>query len=361
MVGSAPALDPPLIRKPSCPAVIPCDRSLLSVRSTPPRAVRRSTPTARRAKPGSLSVNLVLADGIRNGRKSSSQITGERHGRVGDVDVSAPGSTASVEVFGLPPGRPTTVTLTATSTVQRSTCQGSAPFNVEVGQSTDVMVMLNCKKPRTLGVRVNGKFNVRAAHQGGRCRPCNLSRQRRRPLGAGVQREGNPIPPTSGPATAARCRPHRGGTTYTCQEVGDHTVTIMVTDDDVYCRIATWTIPVTCVEGDGGDLYERRLRRRRQRCTASDCNPATARVRPATLPTARSAWRAPARVASLRRDDLCDGVDYNDNNSAPQMTVIRERHLHNTNVDDGTPCSNDEGVCTDGSCVDVNLLRRRRL
>ncbi len=68
----------------------------------------------------------------------------------GDIDVSAPGSTASVEVFGLPPGEMDyTVALTATSSDEAVTCEGSAPFNVEVGQTTNVMVMLNCKQPRT--------------------------------------------------------------------------------------------------------------------------------------------------------------------------------------------------------------------
>ena len=71
-----------------------------------------------------------------------------------------------------------------------------------------------------------------------------------------VDEEGDPIH-YSGPGDGGSIAdPSAASTTYTCQEVGDHTVTIMVTDNDVYCRMATWTIPVTCVEGDGGDLCE---------------------------------------------------------------------------------------------------------
>ena len=41
-------------------------------------------------------------------------------------------------------------------------------------------------------------------------------------------------------------------TTYTCGAVGKHSITITVSDDDgVYCT-DEWTVPVTCVDGDGG-------------------------------------------------------------------------------------------------------------
>ena len=161
MVASPSVLDPPLIWRPSCPAVIPCVGSPSLCPHYSPSAAASVVPTAPQGETGSLSVDLVLADGIEIDEVGW-QITGNGMDMSGDIDVSAPGSTASVEVFGLPPGETDyTVTLTATSTDEEVTCQGSAPFNVEVGQSTDVMVMLNCKKPRTLGgVRVNGKFNI---------------------------------------------------------------------------------------------------------------------------------------------------------------------------------------------------------
>jgi hypothetical protein len=64
-------------------------------------------------------------------------------------------------VFGLAPGEAYLVELSATSEDGQVTCGGSANFDVSVGVSTDVMVMLNCKRPaRYGGVRVNGKFNI---------------------------------------------------------------------------------------------------------------------------------------------------------------------------------------------------------
>ena len=207
---------------------------------------------------GSLSVDLVLADGIEIDEVGW-QITGNGMDMSGNIDVSAPGSTASVEVFGLPPGETDyTVTLTATSTDQEVTCQGSAPFNVEVGQSTDVMVMLNCKKPRTLGgVRVNGKFNICTQLTKAVVSPLQTSVGNDISLSAqAFDEEGDAIHYIWTGAGGSIADPSAASTTYTCQDVGDHTVTIMVTDNDVYCRMATWTIPVTCVEGDGGDLCE---------------------------------------------------------------------------------------------------------
>ena len=79
----------------------------------------------------------------------------------GVIDTSAPGATASVEVFGLPPGRGYLVALEAVTVDREIACRGDAFFDVDAGASTEVMVMLNCKPPERFGgVRVNGEFNV---------------------------------------------------------------------------------------------------------------------------------------------------------------------------------------------------------
>ena len=62
-----------------------------------------TTDTGQQSETGSLAVDLVLADGIEIDQVGW-QITGNGMDMSGDIDVSAPGSTASVEVFGLPPG-----------------------------------------------------------------------------------------------------------------------------------------------------------------------------------------------------------------------------------------------------------------
>ena len=79
----------------------------------------------------------------------------------GTIDTSAQDSTASLEVFGLPPGSGYLVEFEATDETGTVMCKGDAEFEVKVGVATDVMVMLNCKRPTTLGgVRVNGQFNI---------------------------------------------------------------------------------------------------------------------------------------------------------------------------------------------------------
>ena len=109
---------------------------------------------------GSLNLNLELADGITI-NEVVWRISGNDMDMTGTIDTSAPGATASVEVFGLPPGDGYLVELSATDESGEVTCKGDAEFAVEVGVATDVMVFLNCKLPRELGaVRVNGKFNI---------------------------------------------------------------------------------------------------------------------------------------------------------------------------------------------------------
>ena len=79
----------------------------------------------------------------------------------GTIDTSAQDSTASLEVFGLPPGSGYLVEFEATDETGTVMCKGDAEFEVKVGVATDVMVMINCKRPTTLGgVRVNGQFNI---------------------------------------------------------------------------------------------------------------------------------------------------------------------------------------------------------
>lgn len=310
---------------------------------------------------GSLSVDLVLADGIQIDEVAW-QITGNGMDMSGNIDVSAPGSTASVEVFGLPPGETDyTVTLTATSTDQDVTCQGSAPFNVEVGQSTDVMVMLNCKKPRTLGgVRVNGKFNICSQLTKAVVSPLQTSVGNDISLSAqAFDEEGDAIHYIWTGTGGSIADPSAASTTYTCQDVGDHTVMIMVTDNDVYCRMATWTIPVTCVEGDGGDLCEDVIcEDDGNECTASDCNPANGACETSNVAdgTECNGGAGACSAGQCVDDNLCEGVDCNDNNECTADACDpADGTCSSNNVDDGTPCNNDEGVCSDGSCVDVNL------
>jgi hypothetical protein len=97
---------------------------------------------------GALSLELTIAEGVEIDEVAWRISHRDMTDMTGTIDTSAPGSTASVEVFGLLPGGGYVVYLTATSTDEEVTCGGSTPFSVEVGQVTDVEVMLNCKLPK---------------------------------------------------------------------------------------------------------------------------------------------------------------------------------------------------------------------
>ena len=203
---------------------------------------------------GGLSLELVLADDITIDTVEW-RITGNGMDMSDAINVSAPGSTASVEVFGLPPGpQDYTIALEAVSVDGTTTCRGSEPFNVEAGQTTNVMVMLRCKLPQRLGaVRVNGMFNICAELAKAVVSPLETSVGNNIDLSAiGVDRDNDPITYTWTSSGGTIADPAADETTYTCVDVGDHFVNISVTDNDEVCDMAQWTIPVTCVAGEGG-------------------------------------------------------------------------------------------------------------
>ena len=67
-----------------------------------------------------------------------------------------------------------------------------------------------------------------------------------------VDQEGDPITFSWTGSGGSFADASAASTTYTCEEIGDHEISISVTDNDEYCDMATWTIPITCVDGGGG-------------------------------------------------------------------------------------------------------------
>ena len=116
---------------------------------------------------GSLKLNLELADGITI-NEVDWRLSGNDMDMAGTIDTSAPGATASFEVFGLPPGDGYLVELSATDESGEVTCKGDAEFAVEVGVTTDVMVFLNCKRPIWVGRRAGEREvqHLRTAREG---------------------------------------------------------------------------------------------------------------------------------------------------------------------------------------------------
>jgi hypothetical protein len=253
---------------------------------------------------GSLSLNLVLAGGVVI-NEVDYEISGNGIEPIdGTINTSAPGASASVEVFGLPPAEDYVVELEATSEDGEVTCRGSAEFDVEIGVSTDVMMMLNCKLPVDDGaVRVNGKFNICAQLHKVVVSPLQTSIGNDIDLSAlGMDEEGDPITYTWTGTGGTIADANAASTTYTCGEVGEQTITITISDDNFEYCMDDWTVPVTCV--DVG------------LCDDVDCD---------------------------------DGNECTDNDCSPVGGICI-----NDPVEDGTECEDGGGTCASGECVGVD-------
>jgi hypothetical protein len=108
---------------------------------------------------GTLELGLEVADGVIVQTVQYS-IQGGPEGETlnGEINVSQPGSTASVERFGLLPGD-YSIDMTAESEDGSTTCEGSADFVIIAGEITEVTVILECTGgERFGGVRVNAEL-----------------------------------------------------------------------------------------------------------------------------------------------------------------------------------------------------------
>lgn len=171
---------------------------------------------------------------------------------MGTIDTSAPGATASVEVFGLTPGN-YDVALEATSEDGETTCRGSAMFDVVAGASTEVGVLLRCQMAEQLGgVRVNGAFNMCAGLTKVVVAPLQTSVGNTIAVSADASdAEGDPIEYAWTSNSGAFANPSAPATVYTCEEVGDDELTITVSDDGFEYCTCNWSVDVRCVHDDG--------------------------------------------------------------------------------------------------------------
>jgi hypothetical protein len=234
-----------------------------------------SSDTSTNENTGSLNLSLELADGtVIN--EVDWRITGNGMDMDDTINVSAPGSTASVEVYGLPPGEEDyTITLSAVSVDGDVTCEGSEDFNVEVGETTDVKVILNCKLPRRFGsVRVNGEFNICAELLKMVVSPLVTSIGSDIDLQSqAIDRDGDDITTLWSNDGGVFDDPTAESTTYTCLEVGIHLITVSVTDNDEVCDMATWTVPVECVPRDGLECVDDEDCDKGEMCVDNECVP----------------------------------------------------------------------------------------
>jgi len=168
----------------------------------------------------------------------------------GVIDTSAPRATASVEVFGLPPGSGYEVVMSATTTDATVRCEGSATFRVEAARVAEVYVYLNCKaEPRSGGARVDGTFNVCATLEKVVVTPLKTSIGNRIDLRAeAAEVDGDPIEYAWSATSGDIAQPEDSTTYYTCTEVGEHVIEVSVSDDE-RCSDG-WSVPVACVKGE---------------------------------------------------------------------------------------------------------------
>ena len=117
------------------------------------------------APSSSLVLSLTIAEGVDIDEVLWRVSGGDMEDMLGAIDTSAPGSTASVELFGFPEGTGYLVEMDALSVLGDFYCTGSTTFDVAVGVATPVDVTLNCR--RECNVLVCGE-------QGTDCEPIAL-------------------------------------------------------------------------------------------------------------------------------------------------------------------------------------------
>ncbi len=173
----------------------------------------------------------------------------------GAIDTSAPGATPSVEVFGLNPGS-YMIDLEASTDDGETRCRGSAPFDVTAGVSTEVAVLLRCKVGQRFGaVRVNGKFNICSELTKAVVAPLQTSIGNRIAVRSQAEdEEGDSIAYAWTADSGSFEDPSAADTFYTCEETGDHSLTVSVSDDGFAYCVDSWTVAIRCVDegGTGG-------------------------------------------------------------------------------------------------------------
>ncbi|MGB5809205.1 MAG: hypothetical protein WBG86_01670, partial [Polyangiales bacterium] len=206
------------------------------------------------APSGSVGLDLVLANG-----SSIDEVTwivsgGEMDPMTGVIDTSAPGSTASAEIFGIPPGEKYTIMLAAMSADGKTSCEGSGMFDVAVGVVTDVHVMIQCKtEPDSGSVRVETWINVCAELTKVIVSPLQTSIGSQIDVSAQAEdHDGDEIMYLWTGTGGSFDNPIAQDTQYTCEEEGDQFITITVSDDGFQHCMDGWTVRVTCIDGGGG-------------------------------------------------------------------------------------------------------------
>jgi hypothetical protein len=171
---------------------------------------------------------------------------------MGTIDTSDPNATPSVEVFGLAPGN-YMIDLEATSEDGNTTCRGSATFDVVAGAATEVAVLLRCSTGRRFGaVRVNGELNICPELTKAVVAPLQTSIGNVITVRSQAEDpEGDTIEYSWTAENGTFANPSAPATFYTCEETGNDHLTISVTNHHSEYCVDSWTVDVSCVDGNG--------------------------------------------------------------------------------------------------------------
>ena len=200
-----------------------------------------------------LRINLEVGDGTVIDIVSYEISGNDMPAMGGIINTSAPGATASVETFGIPPGEGYLVEMIATSVDGTVMCGGATTFDVGAGVSTEVDVILHCKEAAQFGgVRVNGKLNVCAELEKVTVSPLQTASGYSLSVAAlAGDSEGDAVE-YSWTATGGSFEDsEQAATVFTCVEANEEQITIEISDDAFEYCIDDWTISVNCVPDDG--------------------------------------------------------------------------------------------------------------
>ncbi len=105
-----------------------------------------SSPEASSGPASSLELSVTIADDVVIDEVWWTVSGGDMEDMMGVIDTSAPGSTASIELFGIPEAAGYLVEMEALSEAGDFFCEGAAGFDVVTGAATPVDLTLNCKR-----------------------------------------------------------------------------------------------------------------------------------------------------------------------------------------------------------------------
>ena len=94
--------------------------------------------------PSALLVNLAIVEGVEIDEVAWTISGGDMEDMTGTIDTSAPESTVSIELFGIPAGSGYLVEMEALTAEGEFFCKGAASFDVITGIATPVDLALNC-------------------------------------------------------------------------------------------------------------------------------------------------------------------------------------------------------------------------